>query len=289
MHVIPLVNPDGRQKDDRFNDNGIDLNRNFDIDFGRIRGSSMPLGKIFGRIKIPYRMFPRLHKWFPGFPAFLTNSGRRPFSEPETAAVRDFMKDLENNDFSFYVNCHGATHCIGCPWGVLKPPFEKSKQEQYVFDYVKDWVVENTEYEKEGDISEMQYYASGSADNWVFKEFRIPSFYFELLSLDYNTLLGMGKHDHLVHWMKTTIPVFMYLLVNIDNLRQWKTPDIQPFLPEGVPPEPLPNTWSTKSGLTFSVTGGRGVNLKITNNGKEDAYGVPWQIHVEGWHFLAYR
>ena len=25
----------------------------------------------------------------------------------------------------------------------------------------------------------------------------------------------------------------------IDNLRQWKTPDIQPLLPEGVPPEPL--------------------------------------------------
>jgi hypothetical protein len=31
----------------------------------------------------------------------------------------------------------------------------------------------------------------------------------------------------------------MYLLVNIDNLCQWRTPDIQPDLPEGVPPEPL--------------------------------------------------
>ena len=50
---------------------------------------------------------------------------------------------------------------------------------------------------------------------------------------------GGGKHDHLVHWMKTTLPVFMYLLVNIDNLREWKTPDIQPSLPEGVPPQPL--------------------------------------------------
>lgn len=32
---------------------------------------------------------------------------------------------------------------------------------------------------------------------------------------------------------------FMFLLVNIDNLRQWKTPDIQPSLSKGVPPEPL--------------------------------------------------
>jgi hypothetical protein len=39
--------------------------------------------------------------------------------------------------------------------------------------------------------------------------------------------------------METTLPVFMYLLVNTDNLHQWKTPDIQPLLPEGVPPEPL--------------------------------------------------
>jgi hypothetical protein len=39
--------------------------------------------------------------------------------------------------------------------------------------------------------------------------------------------------------MNTTLPVFMYLLVNIDNLHNWETPDIQPPLPEGVPPEPL--------------------------------------------------
>jgi len=32
VYIIPLVNPDGRQNDNRFNDNGIDLNRNFDID-----------------------------------------------------------------------------------------------------------------------------------------------------------------------------------------------------------------------------------------------------------------
>jgi hypothetical protein len=31
----------------------------------------------------------------------------------------------------------------------------------------------------------------------------------------------------------------MYLLVNIDNLREWRTPDNQPPLPKGVPPEPL--------------------------------------------------
>ena len=40
----------------------------------------------------------------------------------------------------------------------------------------------------------------------------------------------------------------------------------------------------TKSGadLTFSIAGGLGINLKITNNGLVNASDVPWQIHVEG-------
>ena len=243
VYIIPLVNPDGRQDDSRFNNNGIDLNRNFDIDFGRIRGGSIPLGKLFGRIKISYlplnweREFTLLHKLFPSFPLWLSNCGRHPFSEPESQALRDFMMDLENNDFSFYLNCHTAWHDIESPWEAFKPPFEIPKQEQYIYDYVTEWVVKNTEYEKYN--PNLYPKMSGQAMDWCFKEFCIPSFTFEILSVDYDSLIGGGKHDHLVHWMETTLPVFMYLLVNIDNLRLWRTPDIQPTLPEGVPPEPL--------------------------------------------------
>ncbi len=38
----------------------------------------------------------------------------------------------------------------------------------------------------------------------------------------------------------------------------------------------------TKVGLTYSITGGLGVSLKITNNGTTDVTGIPWQIHVQG-------
>jgi hypothetical protein len=38
----------------------------------------------------------------------------------------------------------------------------------------------------------------------------------------------------------------------------------------------------TKSSLTYSIAGGLGVNLKITNNGTTDADDVSWQIHVKG-------
>lgn len=233
VYVVPLVNPDGRQEDYRFNENGIDLNRNFDINFGRIRGGSMPVGKLLDRIKIPYRIFPRLNKWIPSFPLYLTNSGRRPFSEPESHALSDLMKDLDV--FSFYVTCHTAVHIVSSPWSAFRAPFGMSDKEKKIHSYVRKWISKNTEYED----ADFNYRASGTSMDWCFKEFRVPSFTFEILSTDYEPGAGGGKHDNLVHWMKTTLPVFMYLIVNIENLHNWETPDIQPLLPEGVPPEPL--------------------------------------------------
>ena len=232
VYLVPLVNPDGRQNDERWNENGIDLNRNFDVDFGRLVGRSLRIGKLFGLIKIPGILLPR-HGLF-------TNCGRRPFSEPEAQAVRDLMKALNYHDFSFYVNCHTAVHNIISPWKVFNPPFEMMQRERNVFDAVKGWVDKNTEYENTPvTYNGKVLYSSGTAMDWCFKEFRIPCFIFEILSKEYEPMMGKGKHDHLVHWMKTTLPVFLYLLVNIKNLHQWKTPAIQPALPEGVPPSPL--------------------------------------------------
>ena len=236
VYIVPLFNPDGRQENVRWNDNGIDLNRNFDIDFGRLRGRVLRIGKILGFIKIPYIDFPRQGTY--------TNCGRRAFSEPESQAIRDLMNEIRHQDYSFYINCHTAAHCIWGPWVAFKPPFEMTQHEKNIINHVNDWVAENTEYESSESGEDIVYegkvyYMSGCIMDWVFKEYHIPSFTFEILSEEYEMLMGEGRHDNLVHWMKTTIPVFMYLLVNIDNLRQWETPDIQPQLPEGVPPQPL--------------------------------------------------
>jgi len=227
IFIVPLLNPDGREANTRWNDNCIDLNRNFDIDFGRLRGSAIPLGKLFGRIKIPQVRVP--------FYGYLNNCGRKPFSEPEAQAIRDLSKTISAKRFSFYVNCHTAIHNFDSPWSAFKPPFEIPEKEEKFFNIVKNWVDENTEYEK----APLSYYASGTLTDWMFKEYRIPCFTFEMLSKEYEPWNTGGKHDSLVHWMKTTLPVFMYLLVNIESLNSWENPSIQPHLPEGIPPVPI--------------------------------------------------
>ena len=137
------------------------------------------------------------------------------------------MRELEKKDFSFYLDCHTAGQYIGSPWEAFKPPFKIPNQEQNVYNYAKEWVSKNTEYESAGlNYMGASFVASGTITDWCYKEFRVPSFGLEILPNDYEPSYGKGKHDNLVHWMETTIPVFMYLIVNIDNLRQWKTPDI---------------------------------------------------------------
>jgi len=235
IYIIPLVNPDGRQVDEFNNANGVDLNRNFDIFFGKLRSPCIRLGKIFGKmigpvIKIP---FLPISKW-------PRNCGRYPFSEQEAQALRDLMKSLEHQKFSFYVDCHTAWHNImtPIPWSkwIIKPPFIISENEEALYDYVKNWIEKNSEY---GADRTKTNNVGGCAMDWCFNEFRVPSFTYEILSLDYDAWEGDWKHDNLVHWMKTTLPIFMYLLVNIENLHNWEIPDIQPSLPADIPPEPL--------------------------------------------------
>ncbi len=213
IDFIPLINPDGRQLDQRWNDNGIDLNRNFPINFAAIRGRCLPIGKILGFIKIPH---------IGGF----TNCGRRSFSEPETQAIRDFMNSLNDTHmFSVYVDLHTAQHMMIHPWTVPRPPFKVSTQQQKVFDAVDTWVIENTEYLV---FNRTDVFTSGDVLNWCFKTYHIPSFAFELLSKDYEPLFGHGRHDQLVHWMGTALPTLLFFVVNAENFHTWSPPTLSP-------------------------------------------------------------
>ena len=163
IYLVPLVNPDGRDADDRFTNNGVDPNRNFDVFFGKLfRGHCYRLGKLFGRIKIPVIKIPPDNplKWY-------WNCGKYAFSEPETKALSDFIRELSHTALSFYVNCHTPLYNVITPWVSYKPPFEKTNQEKKVYDYVINWVIKNTEYDGiRGEDLESK--TGGNAMDWCF-------------------------------------------------------------------------------------------------------------------------
>jgi hypothetical protein len=81
FYLLPIMNPDTYPYD-RYNVHGVDLNRNWDGPTGQ------------------------------------TNSGPWPFSEPETAAIRDFLAGHPN--IRAHVDLHTSGHHIMWPWGHTK-------------------------------------------------------------------------------------------------------------------------------------------------------------------------
>ena len=97
MHIIPMLNPDGKQALESSGDycwrwnskqNMVDLNRNFDWKFAGKRGSTHKKGT---------------EEWH----------GEYAFSEPEAKYVYDLLK---NNDYSVVLDIHSGTQQIFVPF-----------------------------------------------------------------------------------------------------------------------------------------------------------------------------
>ncbi len=73
FYFIPSINPDGNASNSRFNANGVDLNRNWDTDDWTSNAA------------------------VPGYPSGKPGAGgSRPFSEPETRSLSNFLLQLES-------------------------------------------------------------------------------------------------------------------------------------------------------------------------------------------------
>ncbi len=171
LWIIPNVNPDGRTYDGgddptsyrnwRKNRSpngdgtyGTDLNRNYGWMWGGA-GASDQTG-------------------------WLTYRGSEPFSELETSAIRDFVKQ---HDFVFAISYHTYSQLILYPWGNTEDVTEDDHILSTLATEMSNRITnkEGSSYpgytpQKASDL----YLTSGSDDDWLYGEMGIYSFTFEL-------------------------------------------------------------------------------------------------------------
>ena len=251
IHVVPVVNPDGWVAGTRFNGNGVNLNRNYDIDWGNAAGTSNP---VMGQVS------DATGQGIGGVSIVAENCGAAAFSEPETQAMRDLFANLADRA-AVYVTGHTPSHAVIGPWAAQEPPFPLPADHAAVIDAELDWIRDNTEYEagraQWGDASAgLPYAASGSSMDFFYAEHRKPAFTVEVAyfvtsatSEDFPQRLN-EPYDGLRYWVDATLPVTMHVLANARELASWQPPVHPALVPELTLDEhpPLPSGWSAPAG-----------------------------------------
>ncbi|KAF7992313.1 hypothetical protein HCN44_001638 [Aphidius gifuensis] len=157
-YILPVVNPDGYEytfRGDRlWRKNrsspekggvciGVDLNRNFGYKWGGLGTSKQPCREIY--------------------------TGTSPFSEPETAAIKNFF-DATAGNFSAYLTFHSYGQYILYPWGYDKrvPPDYAELEEvgRASAASMKSATGDHSIYTV-GNSATTLYAASGGADDWA--------------------------------------------------------------------------------------------------------------------------
>jgi hypothetical protein len=150
--IIPVVNPDGYHATQRYNANGVDLNRNLS------------------------------YMWSGG--------GPYPFSEPETQALRDITMqswpEIENftNPFSTGLSLHGGAACVNTVWNYTEDPLPQDSaliweqavaydQSPGIVSYFGSgdefWIAfpGASWYETHGDVNDWSYGECGTVDHTI--------------------------------------------------------------------------------------------------------------------------
>lgn len=237
IHVVPIVNPDGYVRQTRGNALGVNLNRNYDIDWGNPLGASnLVMGTVAHATGQPMISVPIV----------LENCGSGPFSEPESRAMAGLFERLRPTA-AFYLSHHTPTHALTAPWIAYAPPFPMPPEHEAIFQNVFDWVRGRTEYQAGhggwgNTDAGLPYAASGSSQDYFYMVARKPAFTFEL-EFWYTSAQSQGyplnfvEYEGLRRWLDASLPVPMYLLMNAARLAEWQTPKDVTLVPGEAPAE----------------------------------------------------
>jgi carboxypeptidase T len=158
MWFIPIVNPDGYVYNQQTNPNGgglwrknrrqnsdgsfgIDLNRNYGYFWGFNDNGSSPL------------------------PSDDTFRGLSAFSEPESAAMRDFVNA---HKFLLTLNYHSFRNLWIYPWAFAN----EETDDKLIFREYARYMTRQNKYQTGTTFETLGYFANGEAADWLYGEFR---------------------------------------------------------------------------------------------------------------------
>ncbi|HVL86920.1 MAG TPA: M14 family metallopeptidase [Candidatus Thermoplasmatota archaeon] len=200
VRVVLLLNPDGREAGTRGNSRGVDMNRNFDVDFG----NPSPLC--------------RSQTLSPALPYY---AGPRPLSEPETASLATLMEEFRPQ---IYLSHHTGRHGLIRPWSACDPPHPMPASDDALFEHIESWTRANTPYQNTGTAEETAQRlfppgaASGSSSDWCYLTYHCVA-----LTLEVTEHYGEQSDDPL-QWSKEVLPINLHLLENARAYAQWRIP-----------------------------------------------------------------
>lgn len=241
VHTVPIVNPDGYVVQSRGNALGVNLNRNYDLDWGNQLGAS---NSVMGTLA------HATNRSMPSVAVVAENSGPHAFSEPESQAMKALVESLQDR-LAAYMTYHTPTNALVAPWSAFEGPFPLPAEHDALFEHVLQWTRDNTEY-RAGKAAwanfsaGLPYSASGSSQDWVYALAAAPSFtleveiwYTSVQSGRYAERVYVDPYQGLAYWMEASLPIPLYVLANWQAFDAWRLPDAPPPLPEGVPPAPV--------------------------------------------------
>ncbi|HET6582075.1 MAG TPA: M14 family zinc carboxypeptidase [Nannocystaceae bacterium] len=164
--VVPILNPDGYVVSwtaDRYwrkntrDGYGVDLNRNFDIAWGG-EGAS-------------------------GNPSDETYYGEAPFSEPESAAVRDLV--AASPEIVAHIDFHSFSTLVLYPWGHTYDPAPDDAQLSMLASAMSNAMANATSWDYPAIQASDLYPASGCIDDWNYGENDMMAFTIELRGDDF--------------------------------------------------------------------------------------------------------
>jgi carboxypeptidase T len=205
VYFIPMLNPDGAiydvnggsfkfwRKNTRVavpssGQRGVDLNRNYDSEFGGPGASSSPSSEVY--------------------------HGPSAFSETESSALRDFIS--QKSKINFILSFHSFSELILYPWGGKDEPVPSADLK--VFKKIAEKIASFTGYEpmQASDL----YVATGDLCDWAFEKKNVLCITIELSpkgSAGQNGFYPSGSIIQTV--VNKNIPVVNYLFGIIENPR----------------------------------------------------------------------